>query len=346
GQIVSIPRTKNLESLNLADIPEENYILREAEKDAIQHNKFIVFKDKARDNEAVEVWTGSTNITMGGIHGQTNVGHWVRNAAAAKKYEQYWHILSRDPGALPADDKATKKKKRAALKESVEKLQPNIDFESWDQIPMGITPVFSPRSGGSMLETYVGMFDSAERMSCVTLAFGINKLFKDYLTDNTPANHLSLLLLEKKDTRNARSKEPFVFVGAKQNVYKAWGSYIQDDLYQWAKETTTRSMKLNMHVAYIHSKFLLVDPLTTDPVVVTGSANFSAASTNTNDENMIIIRGNTRVADIYFTEFNRLFQHYYFRAVLSDAVQIKKADKESLFLCPTDKWTENYAEGK
>ena len=29
---------------------------------------------------------------------------------------------------------------------------------------------------------------------------------------------------------------------------------------------------------YIHDKFLLVDPLGDDPVVLTGSANFSAAS--------------------------------------------------------------------
>ena len=68
-------------------------------------------------------------------------------------------------------------------------------------------------------------------------------------------------------------------------------------------------------MSYIHSKFLLMDPLGDDPIVVTGSANFSDASTNDNDENMLIIRGDQRVADIYFTEFNRLFNHYYFRSV-------------------------------
>jgi phosphatidylserine/phosphatidylglycerophosphate/cardiolipin synthase-like enzyme len=47
---------------------------------------------------------------------------------------------------------------------------------------------------------------------------------------------------------------------------------------------------LNHHVSYIHSKFQLMDPLSADPIVVTGSANFSAASTNDNDENMLVIR--------------------------------------------------------
>jgi len=37
--------------------------------------------------------------------------------------------------------------------------------------------------------------------------------------------------------------------------------------------------------------------------VVTGSANFSAASTNANEENMMVIRNSTRIADIYLGEF-------------------------------------------
>jgi hypothetical protein len=28
---------------------------------------------------------------------------------------------------------------------------------------------------------------------------------------------------------------------------------------------------------------------------------------------MLLIRGNTRVADIYMTEFDRLFRHFYFQ---------------------------------
>jgi hypothetical protein len=31
---------------------------------------------------------------------------------------------------------------------------------------------------------------------------------------------------------------------------------------------------------------------------------------------MILIRGDRRVADIYFTEFNRLWGHYYYRSVV------------------------------
>lgn len=322
----------------------KNVIKREAGANVIQHNKFMVRIDKQKG--PIEVWTGSTNISMGGIHGQTNVGHWVRNKKVANAFDAYWNILSKDPGGKAADDGQTVRKKNKELREAIEALQANIQFTSWDDIPVGITPIFSPRSGADVLETYAKMFDTAEDIACITLAFGINQLFKDHVADNTSTGPLSFFLLEKEDKPRKNSKTPFVFIGAKQNAYKAWGSYLtNDNLQGWTKETSTRNLQLNVHVAFIHSKFLLVDPLSSDPVVVTGSANFSAASTNSNDENMMIIRGNQRVADIYFTEFNRLFNHYYFRSVYNNLKKHKSSSTASIFLDDKGKWLEKYKKG-
>jgi phosphatidylserine/phosphatidylglycerophosphate/cardiolipin synthase-like enzyme len=69
-------------------------------------------------------------------------------------------------------------------------------------------------------------------------------------------------------------------------------------------------------VRYLHNKFMLIDPLGDDPIVVSGSANFSDASTRRNDENMLIVRGDQRVADIYLGEFMRLYGHHAFRESL------------------------------
>jgi phosphatidylserine/phosphatidylglycerophosphate/cardiolipin synthase-like enzyme len=92
------------------------------------------------------------------------------------------------------------------------------------------------------------------------------------------------------------------------------GAYLGEGGWrQWLEEVTTRKLGLNNHVQYIHTKFMLIDPLGKDPIVVSGSANFSRPSTNVNDENMLVIRGNTRVADIYLGEFMRLFTHFRFR---------------------------------
>ena len=71
-------------------------------------------------------------------------------------------------------------------------------------------------------------------------------------------------------------------------------------------------------VFFIHTKFLLIDPLSDDPLVCSGSANFSPPSLMANDENMLLIRGDTRVADIYMTEFDRIFRHFYFRDIAAE----------------------------
>jgi phosphatidylserine/phosphatidylglycerophosphate/cardiolipin synthase-like enzyme len=340
----SFPRVENRKAVQKAGIPAARVHLREARRNDIQHNKFMVLLKGAARTPA-EVWTGSTNISMGGIHGQTNVGHWVRDGAVAERFEAYWRLLEQDPGGKAGDSASTVRQKNEDFKKAVEAL--HLVPESLAGIPPGTTPIFSPRRGESILTLYFQLVDEAEKLACITLAFGINKDFKARLTDNTPDNAIAFFLLEKKDKPTKANENTFVFVGAKQNIYKAWGSFLREPLHQWAKETSAMGLGLNQHVSFIHSKFLLRDPLGADPVVVTGSANFSDASTNDNDENMLAIRGDRRVADIYFTEFNRLFNHYYFRSVVES---LKDRDASvnmdaSLFLAENDQWLQKYKPG-
>ena len=341
--IKSFPRDENIAMLKKVGIPKKNYTLRQAKPSTIQHNKFIVLL--RRGKKQAEVWTGSTNISEGGFSGQTNVGHWVRDDDIAKQYLAYWELMKTDPGAQAGFDRSQSMKANKALHQAVAELHdvPTV----LEKINHGSVSVFSPRAGSDVLDLYVRLVDSGKTCCCITLAFGINDSFKQQLLDNTDMSHIVFMLLEKPDMKNPRSTKEFVRIGVANNVYQAWGSFLDDPVYQWARETNTRQLQLNQHVAYIHSKFLLMDPLGDDPIVVTGSANFSKASTNDNDENMLIIRGDQRVADIYFTEFNRLFNHYYFRSV---AESLKKRGQElssdgSLFLDETDGWLQKYKPG-
>jgi len=105
----------------------------------------------------------------------------------------------------------------------------------------------------------------------------------------------------------------------------AVGNHLSDSVLEdWIQKTFVDEelTGLNGHVRYVHTKYMLVDPLSDDPIVVTGSANFSNASTKNNDENMLIIRGDTRVADIYLGEFMRLYTHYRFRAFAQEAAEV------------------------
>jgi phosphatidylserine/phosphatidylglycerophosphate/cardiolipin synthase-like enzyme len=177
-------------------------------------------------------------------------------------------------------------------------------------------------------------------------------VFKTALQDNTTDSPITFLLLEKPDLPPKNATESaasaFVRLNAANNVYEAAGSFLADPVYQWARETNTQKLGLNQHVFYIHSKFMLIDPLGDDPIVVSGSANFSAASIADNDENMVIVRGEPRVADIYLTEFNRLFNHYYFRTVTAQTHrrgQPGPEDSANLFLEETPSWQTKYKPG-
>lgn len=344
------PRNENLEMLKIARIPERCCILREQRPNDIQHNKFMVLKRQGK-MQAEAVWTGSANLSTGGIHGQTNVGHWVRDEATAEAFRAYWEILSKDPGAQNGTT-AKGKAENAKFTAAIEELSPALADDV--QIPAGITPVFSPRSGLKMLDRYVAMLSGANSHACITLAFGVGDKFREALLQHNSTSPLTFLLLEKDDVPNPRSKnkEAWVPINAKNNVYKAFGAYLEDSLYQFARESNARLLRMNNHVAYIHSKFLLVDPLSGDPIVVTGSANFSKPSTNGNDENMLIIRGDLRVADIYFTEFNRLFFHYYYRSVVKRTSQLAKDLTKPPKSAPQflsedpEEWLEDYSAGK
>jgi hypothetical protein len=140
----------------------------------------------------------------------------------------------------------------------------------------------------------------------MTFAFGMNETFRDvYAKDDAV---LRFGLMEKE--WNGRNKEAQIAairaLQAREHVVIAIGNRIAvNNFDQWLKELDRVTDHVN--VQRVHLKFMLVDPLSDHPIVVTGSANFSEASTKTNDENMLVIKDNTRVADIYLGEYMRLY---------------------------------------
>ena len=277
---------------------------------AISHNKFIVL---LRDGHPVAVWTGSTNITKSGLYGQSNVGHIVRDAIVAQSYLEYWLQLEQDPSY-------------AALRQWIQ----NHTADPSGPPASGTTTLFSPRKGLGVLEWYAERLGQAKRSAQMPAAFGVHDLFEEVLGKQKA--HLRYVLLERADEdQEIWTKD--------RDVQTAVGAKIRGDaLYGWLHEQT----HFGTHVRYVHDKFMLIDPLSNDPIVITGSANFSAASTKNNDENMLVIRGNTRVADIYLGEFMRLFSHHYFRDLIRKQQGATVTTVKTQYLEPTDKWTRRY----
>ncbi len=269
------------------------------------------------DGQPRQVWTGSTNVTAGGIFGHSNVGHVVRDPEVAARYLAYWEELSADPEAR--------------------ELRPPV--EAATPVPEGppeagkTTVLFSPRSSLRALEWYAERMAEAKTAVFLTAAFGINELIERVLEEDK--DYLRYVLLEKEDEdMEVLSRDP-------DNRFAVGATYGDTQLGNLLAE---RLSGLNRHVMYVHTKYALVDPLGDDPLVITGSANFSDASIKNNDENMLLIRGDARVADAYLGEFMRLFNHFFARNLVSR--QQDPSQSRETYLKPDDSWREaHYREG-
>jgi len=300
-----------------AQLPAEMLIPRLHTK-TIAHNKFIVLgrTTAAPQVDPVLVWTGSTNLSEGGIFGHSNVGHEVRDPAIAHQYLDYWDSVSSDPTT-------------DALKVWVDAHNPFDPAKFTDD---GAYVVFSPRRGTSPLRWYADRFASAPVVSNITFPFGMSNEFEQPLETST-VDELRYVLLDKHDNNQETWAAP-------HNVLVAVGKLASpDSLTRWAKEGLTG---YNKRVLYLHTKILLVDPISDRPTVISGSANFSVASTSSNDENMLVIVGDTDLADVYLTEYARIFYNFYARYW---AAQLNTQDDDSSthsFLEETAQWMGPY----
>jgi phosphatidylserine/phosphatidylglycerophosphate/cardiolipin synthase-like enzyme len=293
---------------------------RKSYPSAISHNKFIVLLD---NNKPAVVWTGGTNFSDGGIFGHSNVAHVVEDKDIAEMYLKYWEQLKEDYD----------NQEFPPIVEEISSIPP-ID------LPQGTSVLFSPRTSLDALNYYGDLALTAKDGLFMTFAFGMNKIFKNVYKNSEAGFRLALL--EKKTRPYRRDKEAEKLADEKEiqdlrnmpeNVF-AIGNFIRTNKFDgWVKERLTG---LNANVNYIHNKFMLIDPLSSNPTVICGSANFSDASTNKNDENMLLVRGNKRVADIYLGEFMRLFSHFSFR----ESLQWRKANEPPKPL-RTDNWWES-----
>lgn len=261
----------------------------------ISHHKYIVL---LQHGEPIAVLTGSTNFSLGGVYGQSNVVHVVEQPPVAAAYLRCWTLMA----GQPAHDAL-----RAAL--SASNLIPVA------QPPKGIGAIFSPQQTLAALDWYADRAKSASDALFMTFAFGMGTRFRDAYRDGTAPLRYALLdkLLASgvpAAKRAAAEAEMLALRKQVENRFAVGNLLATNKFDRWVREALTG---LNTHVRYIHTKIALIDPLGRDPVVISGSANFSEASTTGNDENMLVIRGNRRVADIYLGEYMRLWSHYAFR---------------------------------
>ncbi|GEM_PF-103675 len=302
-------------------------IKRSAKVSKISHNKFIIL---LKNNKPIEVFTGSTNFTGGGIFGQSNVGHIVRDLEIANIYHEYWKTISTDPEINMFREW-----------NCAHSPMPNIENKSDDFLKAVFSPRLSKAKSSAdnpyAIEWYANQLDEARMMVNFTAAFGVNKRLTEVFCNST--EYLRYLVLDNRG--NKTTKERTKKIEANPDNKVAIGSVLGKTNFpgMLPEELTD----LNKHVKFIHTKYMILDALSPEPMLITGSANFSDASTKSNDENMLIIKGNTRVTDMYLGEYMRLFQHYYFRKVYNRLRKRKgSTERKKAYLCPNNSWAKKY----
>src|SRR4029077_8450265 len=152
----------------------------------VRHNKFIVLIHKEKP---VAEWTGSINISAGGIFGHSNVGHEVWDEEIAARYLAYWERLA-------APDVT-----RGPLVEENLAVEPTpVGIELADD---RILTFYSPRDDKEKMETllwYAALMESAQRIMCMTFAFNLDPIFEKVLLERGETKRYAAIDENLKET--------------------------------------------------------------------------------------------------------------------------------------------------
>jgi phosphatidylserine/phosphatidylglycerophosphate/cardiolipin synthase-like enzyme len=303
----------------------------------IGHNKFVVYV--GRNNAPQAVLLGSTNWTDTGLCAQSNNSLIVESPALAEAYLDYWKRLQSDekqgpelreadanPGAQLKIDGAdatvwfspnTPKQRvraRKGQKKKPEGTPPDLAeiFQLMKAAKRSILfLVFQP--GSPSIVEQAGEIGE-ERPDL---------FIRGAATDPKAVNSFNVILQH----RAGETPDEFVVASA-----------INDQFAFWQRELLKSGPQAH---AIVHSKIVVIDPMTPDCVVITGSHNLGFQASYNNDENMLIVRGQQDLAKAYAVNIMDVYDHYRFRYLLQ-----KKKHNAFSGLETNDAWQDKYFDPK
>ena len=285
--------------------------------EGLGHNKFVVFSRGARD--PFMVWTGSTNWASTGLCTQVNNGVLIEDAQVARIYLDQWKRLKEDHRAGRGG---------AAMHFGADLMASNDAAKQCSDGTCAWDVWFTRTSEAQDLAALREVIAQAEH-AILFLMFepgteGLLKAIQDRLDE--PDLYVQGVVNTLKAPAQRRVKDVDVQLVAGRAVRPFSLRVIQpegvgQDLASWATEVTRRDFIMGqggvVGHAIIHSKVVVVDPFT-NPVVITGSHNFSKSASGKNDENFVIIRGDRGLAERYAVNIMGVYQHYRWRAYLQE----------------------------
>ncbi len=264
------------------------------------HNKFVVITQKQGATEtAVKVLTGSTNWTTNGLFTQVNNAVILHDAAVAAYYKAEWDAIAADCNgqgkglyAAPyrAHNNAAFQNKKADITTYFAPVPKPIDMDAADKC------IRAAKQGVLFLMFKPGTEGKSRILYDTILAMRNNKnLYVNGVMNADPGGKKNPTITFMNNNKEEKGDLSVVLPAA-----------INEDFQFWQKEVSPQNVT-------IHSKAIVIDPFSDDPVIITGSHNMGIKASHANDDNLNIIRGNKALAQAYAINMMGVYHHYRWR---------------------------------
>lgn len=239
----------------------------------IMHNKFFVFDANSSNPDEAIVCTGSTNLTDGQIHSDPNNIIIINDQALAKAYviefEEMWGSSTSHPSSMKA---------------------------KFGKFKSDNTPHFF-NVGGKYIELYFSPSDN------------VNNKIIDAINTADASIYFATFAFTRKviaypivDRFNDGVYVAGIFDdigGYNKDAYDVLHDAIGSDIIEYTGN------------GIFHHKYAIIDHAITaqdiDPIIITGSHNWSSSANTSNDENTLIIHDGL-TASVYFQEWAQRFK--------------------------------------
>jgi len=260
--------------------------------DHVGNNNFLVYVD--RSGRPQTVLTGSTNWTSTALCGQNNTALLIEEPIIAGFYFDYWQRLL-DDGAEQGITLRTQNNQAFLDATNVTTVwfSPNTE-----QKTKGI------RTPGDLAEVFEAIGSARQAVLFLALQPGTPSIVETIA--DAQRNNSDLIIFGAATDPGAVEQydiELYHRSASKADTIKQADSMvavpgIDDEFAVWRQELLKTSPQAH---AIIHDNIVVVDPLSENCVVVTGSHNLTHKASSQNDENLLIIRGNRALAESYAT---------------------------------------------
>ena len=298
------------------------------------HNKFLVLSD---GDGARAVWTGSTNWTVTGLCTQSNNAILIENREVAGWYRGEWDQLV-----------------------SAQNDYPSELFEANDVVHATAAAAFTrAQVWFAPVRGTVDLASARERINAAAegilfLMFNpgpVGTLLNDIIERTTPASPTYDPALHVHGVVNqdpSTAAHPVVGLLHRGELLEAdidvvLPAAVDRDHDFWLKELT-------YSLVMVHSKCIVIDPFGAHPSVITGSHNMGPKASGKNDDNLVLIDGQRKLAEAYavyimgvYNQYRwRYYQHQAETGQLAATAAAKDAAPTWAGLVDDDSWQSRY----